>query len=295
MGALGSPARRRLRTNAAGRGSGPHCPQAAGPRPRSRRFLFRRVMPDLDAQRCRAPARRLAGHAAALGQRRASCRCATARWTPAAIAHARIVARLRERGHSLDELREAARSGPARLRLPGGPVPAARAHAHARGGGRGDRPRARADRAHLERRRASRRTRSERIAEDDVQLLRYMAAVLVGGLPARRLPAARARLRPGARADRRRRGEAVPPVRARAADPRRRRRASRSPRRWRAWPRELLPLAAPIMDHVHQRCAAALHRAGRGRPPRARGRRRRRARPPARRRSPSPTSRATRG
>ena len=27
-------------TNAAGRGSGPHCPQAAGPRPRSRRFIF---------------------------------------------------------------------------------------------------------------------------------------------------------------------------------------------------------------------------------------------------------------
>jgi adenylate cyclase len=32
-------------------------------------------------------------------------------WTPAAVAHARIVARLRERGYSLAELREAARSG----------------------------------------------------------------------------------------------------------------------------------------------------------------------------------------
>jgi adenylate cyclase len=32
-------------------------------------------------------------------------------WTPAAVAHARIVARLRERGHSLDEIREAGRSG----------------------------------------------------------------------------------------------------------------------------------------------------------------------------------------
>ena len=30
------------------------------------------------------------------------------RWTPAAVAHARIVARLRERGYSLDTLREAA-------------------------------------------------------------------------------------------------------------------------------------------------------------------------------------------
>ena len=33
------------------------------------------------------------------------------RWTPAAVAQARIVARLRARGHSLEELREAARSG----------------------------------------------------------------------------------------------------------------------------------------------------------------------------------------
>src|SRR3954452_15825888 len=33
------------------------------------------------------------------------------RWTPAAVAHARIVARLRERGYSLDQLREAVHSG----------------------------------------------------------------------------------------------------------------------------------------------------------------------------------------
>src|SRR5918998_5832902 len=32
-------------------------------------------------------------------------------WTPAAVAHARIVARLRERGYSLGTLREAANSG----------------------------------------------------------------------------------------------------------------------------------------------------------------------------------------
>ena len=32
-------------------------------------------------------------------------------WTPAALAQARIVARLRERGHPLEELRDAARSG----------------------------------------------------------------------------------------------------------------------------------------------------------------------------------------
>ena len=55
-------------TNAAGRGSGPHCPQAAGPRPRSRRFIFLWVG---HARRGRPRARRLARHAAPLGPRRA--------------------------------------------------------------------------------------------------------------------------------------------------------------------------------------------------------------------------------
>ena len=32
-------------------------------------------------------------------------------WTPAALAHARIVARLRDRGHSLDKIREASKQG----------------------------------------------------------------------------------------------------------------------------------------------------------------------------------------
>ena len=32
-------------------------------------------------------------------------------WTPAALAHARIVVRLRDRGHSLDEIREATKQG----------------------------------------------------------------------------------------------------------------------------------------------------------------------------------------
>src|SRR5688500_12387436 len=32
-------------------------------------------------------------------------------WTPATVAHARIVARLRSRGHSLEELRRAAETG----------------------------------------------------------------------------------------------------------------------------------------------------------------------------------------
>jgi adenylate cyclase len=35
----------------------------------------------------------------------------TGDWTTAAVAHARIVARLRERGHSLEHIREAGRQG----------------------------------------------------------------------------------------------------------------------------------------------------------------------------------------
>src|SRR3954452_8375458 len=70
-----------LRTNAAGRGSGPHCPQAAGPRLRSRRFLSgrtRRSPPGpivwrrhgrRHGERGRAPGRPLRRHAAPLGTR----------------------------------------------------------------------------------------------------------------------------------------------------------------------------------------------------------------------------------
>ena len=59
--------------------------------------------------------------------------------------------------------------------------------------------------------------------------------------------------------------------------------------------RELLPLASPIMDHVHQRFLHALRRAGRRRPHGGRPRRGRRSTSGAcGSRSPSPTSRATR-
>jgi adenylate cyclase len=104
------------------------------------------------------------------------------RWTPAAVAHARIVARLRERGYSLDTLREAARAG----RLAYGyledifPSPArTRTHAEA------------ADECGLEAELIRRIWAAagfssdslERIGEEDMQLLRYMAAVLEAGFP----------------------------------------------------------------------------------------------------------------
>jgi adenylate cyclase len=104
-------------------------------------------------------------------------------WTPAAVAQARIVARLRERGHSLDELREAAQSG----RLAYGymeelfpPRPETVSVEEAAGQTGLE--------AALIRRiwtaaGFSSSTLEEGISEDDVQLLRYMAAVLSAGFP----------------------------------------------------------------------------------------------------------------
>jgi adenylate cyclase len=104
------------------------------------------------------------------------------RWTPAAVAHARIVARLRERGYSLDTLREAARSG----RLAYGyledlfPTPARTRTLAEAAAETGLEP------ALIERIWTAAGFSSdslERIGEEDIQLLRYMAAVLDAGFP----------------------------------------------------------------------------------------------------------------
>jgi adenylate cyclase len=104
------------------------------------------------------------------------------RWTPAAVAHARIVARLRERGYSLDQLREAAHSG----RLAYGYLedlfpPPARTRTVAEA----------AEETGLEPALIERIWSAagfsaeslERIGEEDMQLLRYMAKVLEAGFP----------------------------------------------------------------------------------------------------------------
>ena len=119
-------ARRRRQTNAAG--------QEAGRIARRRRAA---PAPPLFCHRVRGGratsladvARQLDVSPATLRRwvRRGSCRCATASWTPAALAQARIVARLRARGHTLDAVRAAAKEGPARVRLYGGHVPAVEA------------------------------------------------------------------------------------------------------------------------------------------------------------------------
>jgi adenylate cyclase len=104
-------------------------------------------------------------------------------WTPAAIAQARIVARLRDRGHSLEEVRRAARSGQLaygymeELFPPEGDLTSVRDAARATG----------LEPALIERiwtaAGFSTAALEEGISDDDVQLLRYMAAVLQAGFP----------------------------------------------------------------------------------------------------------------
>ena len=105
------------------------------------------------------------------------------RWTRAAAAHARIVARLREQGHSLDEIKEAGEDG----RLAFGYVeelfPAARAPLR--------RSRRRRSETGLEEALIERLWRSmgfpswmlDHLGEEDLEALRYMAAVLEAGFP----------------------------------------------------------------------------------------------------------------
>jgi adenylate cyclase len=173
------------------------------------------------------------------------------RWSPAAVAHARIVARLRGRGHSLRTLREASRSG--RLAFgymedmfprPEGAYTVAEA---ARETG--------LEPAMIERVWTAMGVPAEElgsISEDDLQLLRYIAAVVDAGLPTvaflqlvrvygqalRGIADAEVRLfhlyvhEPLIR-------DGVPGL--------------QMAEEMEGLARDLLPLSAPIMDHLHQR------------------------------------------
>jgi adenylate cyclase len=104
------------------------------------------------------------------------------RWTPAAVAHARVVARMRERGHSLQSIRQATAQG----RLAFGYVEELFPD--------GDGAYSLSQAAHetgLEPALIERilttlgvgQAQTESLSEDELQLLRYVAAVLAAGLP----------------------------------------------------------------------------------------------------------------
>ena len=172
-------------------------------------------------------------------------------WTPAAAAHARIVARLRDRGHSLADIRQATDSG----RLAFGyiedllPVPEAETTVQDAARETGLSP------ALVERLFSTMgfsTTALQQISEDDVQFLRYASAVLGAGFPLvaflqlcrvygqalAQVADAEVRLfhlyvhEPLMR-------EGVPGL--------------EMAEEMEALARELLPLASPMMDHMHQR------------------------------------------
>ena len=193
-------------------------------------------------------------------------------WTTAAVAHARIVARLRERGHKLEEIKEAGKEG----RLAYGyieelfgddePERSLKEAAELTG----------LEPALIERFWASLGLPArglEQLSEEDIQALHYVAARARRRLPAGGLPPDLPRLWPGACPDRRGRGAALPPVRARAADPGGR---SRAPDGGGDGGPRARPAAGRVADDGLRPPALppALRRAGRGRPhgERARGR-----------------------
>jgi adenylate cyclase len=105
-------------------------------------------------------------------------------WTPAAMAQARIVARLRERGHSLDEVRRAARSGRLAYGFMEELFPPPGVHVSLPGAARetGLEP-ALIRRIWTSAGFSTAELDEEGISEDDLQLLRYMAAVVEAGFP----------------------------------------------------------------------------------------------------------------
>jgi adenylate cyclase len=175
-------------------------------------------------------------------------------WTPAAIAHARIVARLRNRGYPLAALREASRSGRLAFGYMEDMFPAAEgAYTRAEA----------AEEVGLEVGLIERiwsligfsEDELDKIDEDDLQLLRYIAAVLDAGLPTvaflqlvrvygqsmRAIADAEVRLfhlyvhEPLIR-------DGVPGL--------------QMAEEMEGLARDLLPLGSPIMDHLHQRFLA---------------------------------------
>ena len=187
------------------------------------------------------------------------------RWTSAAAAQARVVARMRERGHSLDELRRAVRDG----RLAFGYVEdlfPGTASARSRGPRRRRAPGLEEELIERVMTLLGTPTALEgTLNEQDVRAIARHGRGARRRLPARRPAAARPRLRAVDPQDRRGRGPALPPLRARAADPpgRRRARDGRGDGGARARP-AAADLAA---DGVHPPALPALlHRAGRRRP-----------------------------
>ncbi len=172
-------------------------------------------------------------------------------WTPAAVSQARMVARMRERGHSLEQIRHATEQG----RLAFGYVE------ELFPSGEGSYTRAQAARetglepALIERIVTSLGLSAEQtdsLTDDDLQLLRYVAAVLSAGLP---LVAMLQLIRVYGQAMAHLADAEVRLFHLYVHEPLMRSGSTgiETAEQMFALSRELLPLSSPVMDHVHQR------------------------------------------
>ena len=173
-------------------------------------------------------------------------------WTPAAVAHARIVGRLRERGHPLREIRRAAETG----RLAFGYIEDLFPTTNGRTYTVEEAARDTGLEARLIERIFSAVGFSleslDRLSEDDIQLLRYVAAVLAAGFP---LVAFLQLVRVYGQAVAQMADAEVRLFHLYVHEPLMRDGVPGLEMAEEMWglAGELLPLASPIMDHVHQR------------------------------------------
>jgi adenylate cyclase len=172
-------------------------------------------------------------------------------WTPAAIAHARIVARLRERGHTLRQIAAATEAGRLSFAYIEDLLPTEESEYTVEEAARetGLEP------ALIERiftTMGLNQAAAVRINEDDLQLLRYVAAVLAAGFP---LVALLQLIRVYGQAIAQMADAEVRLFHLYVHEPLMRDGVPGLEMAEEMWglAGELLPLASPIMDHVHQR------------------------------------------
>ena len=173
-------------------------------------------------------------------------------WSPSAIAHARIVARLRERGHSLREIRRATEEGRLAFGFIEELFPSLDDHVYTV---RQAAQETGLDPGLIERVIAAlgmNAAQMETLSAEDVQLLRYVAAVLSAGLP---LVAMLQLVRVYGQAMAQVADAEVRLFHLYVHEPLMRSGASgvEMAEEMLAISRELLPLASPVMDQVHQR------------------------------------------
>ena len=172
-------------------------------------------------------------------------------WSPAVVSHAKIVARLRDRGHSLKEIRQATDEG----RLAYGYIEElfdAGADMHTLGEASRETGLEPALIARVLSALGTAPAELERISEEDLALLRYLAAVLEAGLP---LVALLQLVRVYGQAMARLAGAEVRLFHMHVHKPLMRSGATglETADEMLELTRRLLPLASPVMDHVHQR------------------------------------------